>query len=140
MSTAPDFTALAEAAYDAHRAANEALYAAQEASGRAALAQLVYTAAAEKVARVLLEPSDQGPHMSLTDAYDADGESVLHLLDSGVEDDLVDAASDLYDRDRAVWGDHAPGVHVEENTRSCDIRTVTIDVPAAAAALLAATA
>jgi len=121
MTSREHYAALAVLAIAEHRAANERYAAAMKDSQLAAFRELVFTAAANDIPEVWLEPSDQGDYMTLTGiSFDDD---LVELLE--------DAATDLPDTRSSHWAD-LPGVLYEDSKRRGDRATINVRVAAEA--------
>lgn len=127
-----DYAELAEKAYTERQSANARFREARAASEAAALRELVFTAASYGVTRLLLEPSDQGDYMTVSEIEpEVEAEAEDYISDSG--------SYDLSDDQHADWLTMAGVEQTEFNIRSEQIRKASIDIKVAAEALIAAT-
>lgn len=121
----PDYAALAAQAETEHRKANERYTAAVEDSQLAAFRELVFTAAADGITEVKLEPSDQGDYMSITSVTGGSD-------DLDMEEVLDQSAMDLPDTIHSYWA-ALPGVTYDSSKRRGDWAVIDIVVAAPAA-------
>lgn len=125
-----DYSALAAAAEKAHREANERYAEAFRDSEIAAFNELVFTAAAAGVATVVLEPSDQGDHMTIDSYVENDP---LDGEEKDLFDSLYEGAMDLQDSISGTWA-ILPGVSWDDRGYRATI-DITVAAPAARDAL-----
>lgn len=126
----PDYTALSEQAAKDRQDANARYQQAKHDSEVAALRELVFTAASYGVTRLLLEPSDQGPYMLVSEIEpEVDGEAEDIIGDSG--------SYDMSDYHHADWVAEAGVTADEVDFRDEQVRKASIDIKVAAEALLA---
>jgi len=129
MTHHPDYAALSEQAATAHQDANARFQQARADSETAALRELVFTAASYGVTRLLLEPSDQGPHMIVSEIEpDVEGQAEDIIGDSG--------SYDLSDYHHADWLAEKGVTADEVDHHDEQVRKATIDVKSAVKAML----